>query len=159
MAWSMGLRAHALPAWAGSLRRQDVPTPEYSLEPSITSKSKISKASNFSKLLLEALSLHVAGERLSAGDMRDTAGIISHRTKLVSSIRPASLGAPKLFGYGRQERNIRCVVALRTIERSGHVWLSAHLHMLLAFHILIIMIRLTYLMRVVCSLTSTPHLK
>ena len=61
---------------------------------------QISKMSKSSKLLLEAPSLHVAGERLSAGDMRDTAGIISHRTKLVSSIRPASLGAPKLFGQG-----------------------------------------------------------
>jgi hypothetical protein len=75
--------------------------------------------------------------------MRDTAGIISHRTKLVFSRRPTSLGEPKLFGYGRQERNITCMVALRIIERSGHARLSAQLHLLLASHIMNKMIRLT----------------
>ena len=120
---------------------------------------EITKFQRLKPLRAEERRWPVAWVRLWRRDMRDTAGIISDRTKLVSSRRPTSFGAPKTFDERRQERKIRCAVVLRTLERSGHARLSAHLHILLASYILIIMIRLTYLSRAFCSRTITPHLK
>ena len=132
---------------------------EYSRAPGGSGNNQIPEIQRLKPLRAEERRWPVAWVRLWRRDMRDTAGIISDRTKLVSSRRPTSFGAPKTFDERRQERKIRCAVVLRTLERSGHARLSAHLHILLASYILIIMIRLTYLSRAFCSRTITPHLK
>ena len=135
------------------------PGSEYSRAPGGSGNNQIPEIQRLKPLRAEERRWPVAWVRLWRRDMRDTAGIISDRTKLVSSRRPTSFGAPKTFDERRQERKIRCAVVLRTLERSGHARLSAHLHILLASYILIIMIRLTYLSRAFCSRTITPHLK
>ena len=140
-------------------RNADRTTAEYSRAPRGSGNNQIPEIQRLKPLRAEERRWPVAWVRLWRRDMRDTAGIISDRTKLVSSRRPTSFGAPKTFDERRQERKIRCAVVLRTLERSGHARLSAHLHILLASYILIIMIRLTYLSRAFCSRTITPHLK